>query len=351
MAVVLVVLLSALGFVVSAHQPGNRIAWLLHSTVVILLLLTVTSPVVESGQPIAPTFWDYTAIVINQGIGLTLLYPAFLILFIFPTGRFLTRRWSWAGWLGAFFVPGMLLAVLFSERLGPLPIEENWGIPNPIGFLPTGVAEAVNPAWLLGMFGIAIGGVATIIVRYRRSDHLVRTQVKWVLYTSVISAAGLIAMPLGLFDGNPTLFGILFLTVIGITPVAITIAITRYKLFEIDRLISRTLSYTIVIGMLALAFLGLVTLVTSLLPTQNALAVAASTLAVVALFNPLRRRVQKAVDRRFNRSAYQAEAVSDEFAAKLRESLTVEQLVEVWQSTVEESLQPTVSSIWLNQTP
>ena len=165
----------------------------------------------------------------------------------------------------------------------------------------------------------------------------------------MISAVGVIAIPLGLFDDNPTLFGILFLTVIGITPVAMTIAITRYKLFEIDRLISRTLSYTIVIGMLALVFLGLVTLVTSLLPTQNAVAVAASTLAVATLFNPLRKRVHKAVDRRFNRSAYQAEAVSDEFAAKLRKSLTIEQLAEVWQSTVEESFQPTFSRIWIDQ--
>jgi hypothetical protein len=349
MAVVLLVLLSALGFVISAHQPGNKIAWLLHATVVVLLLAGATSPLVESGEPIAPSFWGYIAIVINQGIPLTILYLAFLILFIFPTGRFLTRRWSWPGWLGAFFVPGLLLAVLFSEEIGPLPIEENWGIPNPIGFLPTAVAYNLSTAWFLGIIGLAVGGVVAMIVRYRMSDHLVRTQVNWVLYASVISAVGFIAMPLGLFGDNPTLFGILFLTVIGITPVAITIAITRYKLFEIDRIISRTVGYILVVALLGFIYIvGAIWLPTQLLGEQTPIFVAGSTLAVAALFNPVRKRIVGWVDRRFYRSRYDAEQVVDEFADRLRNELDVDQLTRAWVAAVTETMQPSAIGVWVH---
>ena len=111
-------------------------------------------------------------------------------------------------------------------------------------------------------------------------------------------------------------------------PIAIGMAILRYKLYEIDRIISRTLSYTIVVGLLALAYFGTVTLTTSLLPTQDALAVAGATLAAAAAFNPLRRRIQHRVDRRFNRSGYQSQLVSELFALRLLDLRTVEDVAE-----------------------
>jgi hypothetical protein len=145
--------------------------------------------------------------------------------------------------------------------------------------------------------------------------------------------------------------GLLYVIVVGAIPVAITVAVTRYKLFEIDRIISRTVSYALVVGLLVAVFFGLVTLVTEVLPPDSSdLAIAASTLAVAALFNPLRKRVQHTVDRRFNRSSYQAARVSEQFAALLDQPHTVEEIAELWKQTVNESLQPHSSGLWLNPT-
>jgi hypothetical protein len=138
-----------------------------------------------------------------------------------------------------------------------------------------------------------------------------------------------------------------------IIPTVITIAITKYKLYEIDRLISRTLSYAILVGVLGLVYVaGAVWLPTRLLgDTVPTLLVAGSTLAVAALFNPLRRRIQQAVDKRFNRSSYQAEAIAEAFSAKLQESLTVEGIAEAWTQTVQEALQPNAAGIWIKENP
>jgi len=346
MAVAVLILITALGSVISARQPGNRIAWLLHAISVGLLLSMASSLVTESDKPISPDFWDYAAFVIINGLSLSFLYPIFLIFFIFPTGRFLTRRWRWAGWIGVLFIPAMLLVALFTEEVGEIWAEEPWRIPNPIGFLPFDTVKYMSWAWQTALIVLAVGGVVALIVRYRRSDVVVRTQIKWVLYAAVVVA---VSFPFA-FGNNPTVSALLMLIVIGLIPVAITVAVTRYKLFEIDRIISRTISYAIVVGLLVAAFLGLITLITTLLQPQSSLAVAGSTLAVAALFNPLRKRVQHAVDRRFNRSSYQAARVSEQFAARLDQPHTVEELAELWKQTVNETLQPQASGLWLNPT-
>ena len=344
MAVAVLILITALGSVISARQPGNRIAWLLHAISVGLLLSMASSLVTESDKPISPDFWDYAAFVIINGLSLSFLYPIFLIFFIFPTGRFLTRRWRWAGWIGVLFIPAMLLVALFTEEVGEIWAEEPWRIPNPIGFLPFDTVKYMSWAWQTALIVLAVGGVVALIVRYRRSDVVVRTQIKWVLYAAVVVA---VSFPFA-FGNNPTVSALLMLIVIGLIPVAITVAVTRYKLFEIDRIISRTISYAIVVGLLVAAFLGLITLITTLLQPQSSLAVAGSTLAVAALFNPLRKRVQHAVDRRFNRSSYQAARVSEQFAARLDQPHTVEEIAELWKQTVNETLQPQASGLWLN---
>jgi hypothetical protein len=347
MAVAMLILITALGSVISARQPGNRIAWLLHAISVGLLLSMASSLATESDKPVSPDFWDYAAIVIINGLSLSFLYPIFLILFIFPTGRFLTRRWRWAGWIGVLSIPAMLLVALFTEEVGQIWAEEPWRIPNPIGFLPFDTVKYMSWAWQTALIVLAVGGVAALIVRYRRSDVVVRTQIKWVLYAAVVVA---VTFPFA-FGDDPTVSGLLYVIVVGAIPVAITVAVTRYKLFEIDRIISRTVSYALVVGLLVAVFFGLVTLVTEVLPPDSSdLAIAASTLAVAALFNPLRKRVQHAVDRRFNRSSYQAARVSEQFAARLDQPHTVEEIAELWKQTVNESLQPHSSGLWLTPT-
>jgi uncharacterized membrane protein YbhN (UPF0104 family) len=130
-------------------------------------------------------------------------------------------------------------------------------------------------------------------------------------------------------------------------PAAIGVAITRYRLYEIDRLISRTVSYLLVIGLLVGVYAGLVALLQVFVPSDNPLVVAASTLAVAALFNPVRKRIQDWVDRRFNRSRYDAERVMDSFASTLRDRVEVGDVVDGWVGVVSETMQPTAVGVWI----
>ena len=121
----------------------------------------------------------------------------------------------------------------------------------------------------------------------------------------------------------------------------------RYRLYDLDRLVSRTVSYAVVVGLLALLFFGIVSLLTSLLDAQSDVVVAATTLAVVALFNPLRKRVQSAVDSRFNRSRYDSQRVMDRFAESLRNRIDPDEVVEGWVGVVNETMQPAAAGVWI----
>lgn len=344
---------SFLGLLMVARQPGNRVAWLLFAvaTWVAVTGLTELRGVSDDvpPDPVAP--WDVLAIMWgNVGYFVGLLFPLLLFLYIFPTGQFLTRRWSWAGWVVGVISLLAIASQVFAEQVGPDGAD--WTVPNPIGFLE---ASSLDEGVLGAVFGVGfvvvgLGAIPAIIVRYRRSEAVVRTQVKWVVYAMVLmvgsliltSTFGTVVLP----DWADLLaFVVLMLAV----PVSVTVAIIRYQLYEIDRIISRTISYTLVLGLLAAAFIGMVAVVGSFIPSDNPVVVAASTLAVAALFNPLRRRVQEAVDRRFNRSGYRAEVVSEKFAAKLREPLSTQQITALWSQAVEEAMHPQATGIWLKE--
>lgn len=248
-----------------------------------------------------------------------------------------------------FFVIGV-----FAEGWGPPNDDYIWLIDNPIGFIPNSFWEGLFGAiWMLGLLTLSLGGFVAMTVRFRRSGLVERTQIKWVLCAALVFALTYAAsLVVNWFGGSfgDGLLGFLFVFSIALIPISITAAITRYRLFEIDRIISRTLSYAAVVIVLGALFLGMVTLVTALLPTQNSLAVAGATLVVAALFNPIRRRIQYAVDRRFNRSGYRAEELSEQFNARLRESLTTDELIDVWGETVNEALKPSATGIWIRDT-
>lgn len=213
------------------------------------------------------------------------------------------------------------------------------------GFLPIQAGLALMVIALVA-FGAA---TLTLVVRTRRATGAVRQQHRWVLFPFAVLIVGVpVAILISELRGVPgaewliAIFGYIAI------PVCFGIAMTRYRLYDIGKIISRTVAYTVVVASLAAVYFGLVTVVTALLQTQNSLAVAAATLAAAALFNPLRKRTQRAVDRRFNRSAYQSEVVSAEFAAQLRESLTIEQLTQLWTSTTISYLQPVTCGAWVS---
>jgi len=344
--VLLPTLFSALGALIFTRQPGNRIAWIFFLVGAGEILQGASERLLRSDPE--PSVWHLFAAVWLSSWFFYFLILLMLLLFIFPTGRFLTRRWSWAGWLSGVTAAAIFIGTVFVEEIGHEKVD--WVSTNPIGFIPGAPLESgtvLATLFGLGLIALMLGGVAAIVVRYRRSSSLVRTQIKWVVYALMFFVI-VLASRLFVEQWQDNLVSsLIFALSLALIPISITVAIIRYRLFEIDRLVSRTLAYILVVGLLAAIYFGTVTIITTRLPASNAVAVAGSTLLVAALFNPLRKRVQTAVDRRFNRAKFQAEQVSERFGAQLQESLTIAEITDVWIQTVDQVLQPDITAVWL----
>ncbi len=228
-------------------------------------------------------------------------------------------------------------------------------VPNPIGLVQVdGLRQGVSTALIITMLVGAGVWLAGLFARYRHSTREVRQQIKWVAWVMAVGVPLIVV-----FYGGQELFGfpslgqwndVLWIAVVSIGgPIAIGIAIFRYRLYEIDRLISRNTTYTLVAAVLAIVYAGGVALTQQVLPVQNQFGIVVSTLAVAALFNPLRRRVQNSVDRRFNRSRYDAQRVLEEFSAGLRDGVDLEQMQGAVLQVARETLQPLHLSLWVRE--
>jgi len=190
--------------------------------------------------------------------------------------------------------------------------------------------------------GITVCAIS-VVFRYRRAGVIERLQLKWLMAAAIVSALGYV-----LLFALELMFDIEFEVqlVFSLIPLAIGFAMQRHRLYDIDRLISRTVVYGVVVGVLALVFAGVVLILGNVIPGDDALPVAASTLAVAAIFNPLRRRVQSRVDRFFHRSHYDAELVAAAFAGGLRDETDADRIVKGWVGVVSETMQPTAVGVW-----
>jgi hypothetical protein len=274
-------------------------------------------------------------------------YGAIPIAFLlFPDGRLAGRRWRFVAWFavldaGAFAV----LSALARGGLGDFPT-----VANPFGLLPITISEA-QPLAVLPAIAI-LAAVVSLVVRFRRSRGEQRQQLKWVALAvalfGVYIAATSAGAALGLSAGPRDVAGIVVPTLI---PISIALAILRYRLYDIDRIISRTLSYALVTAVLAGVYVGCVVLLTDVLPFGGSVGTAASVLVAVALFAPLRRRVQHVVDRRFNRARYDAAAVVEQFAARLRDQVDLDAVRRDLVGVVHRTVQPVSASLWLRSAP
>ena len=346
----------ALGLLIAVRQPGNRVSWLLF-VVGTWFVVEGAADLRIGGQAEPPhpaSIWDALAIIwLNSGFFFALIIPLFLLLYIFPTGRFLTRRWSWAGWLAGLVASIGIFVEAFATEIGPT--DDTWTITNPIGFLEFDVenfsgledAPVIATVFGVGLVSLMVGGIPAIVTRYRRSNPLIRTQIKWVVYAMLLLAITLMSQIMfEFYQGFVAIF--LFVFGLSVLPTTITIAITRYRLYEIDRLISGTIAYTLVVTLLGLIYaVGAVWLPTQLLGEQTSIFVAVSTLAVAALFNPVRKRILGWVDRRFYRAKYDAEQVVADFADRLQDATDLNQLTEDSVAVVNRTMQPTSVGIWV----
>ncbi len=238
----------------------------------------------------------YLAILVDNLSWLLLVFPIFHLLLVFPTGRLLGRTWRWAVALEVAMI-GLLVGLgLGSEVIGP--ISENsrgdWTVEVPFGFVAADLFESTwfTIGWLIGLVTLSLAGLAAVGVRYRRAGSVERHQIKWLLaaawlFASVYVASGALGETAG--AGLEALLGL----ALGAIPLAVMVAVLRYRLFEIDHLISRTLTHALAAGLVAMVYAGTVVGLTAVLPVGGSdLAVAGSTLAAFAAFRPVRRSAQ-----------------------------------------------------------
>ena len=267
---------------------------------------------------------------------------------LFPTGRLPSRRW-WP--VVALAAVALLLLLVPAVSLWPyrgLPLERV----NALNLSPPAdpivvAASAIQAVGQVVLLVAMIGSVAGLAVRFRRSTGVERQQLKWFTYGAILNVCLLVVWTANVLD---PLVGALSSVLLASLPMAIAIAIVRYRLFDIDRFISRTIAYGVLTAILAALFVAGVLAVQSVLGPvtgSNTLAVAGSTLLVAALFQPLRRRVQQLVDQRFNRAHHDAERTVAAFAARLADEVDVGQLRAEILATVARTVEPTSVSLWL----
>jgi hypothetical protein len=350
------VFFSILGMFIITRLPDNRVGWLM---MIIAVGAANPSTVIIASLPTPPTSLSpglWLILWLNNWVWIPVIFPILLIPLHFPTGRPPSRRWNWVNWLaigmGLFFI----LFAAFQTPIGPLDNKE-WMLPNPIGFIPDDWgASTVWTVWPLGLAAIALSSVLSLFVRYRRAQEIERQQIKWLLYVAALFAV--IYSVTGMnSDSSLPLIGILNvlsdLTLLAI-PIAIAIAILRYRLYDIDILIRRTLQYSLLTGLLALFYFGGILLLQSIFRAltgeDSQFAIVISTLGIAALFSPLRLRVQEFIDRRFYRKKIDAEYSLAQFAAIARDEVELGRISGALVATVEEVVHPEKVSLWQVET-
>jgi hypothetical protein len=347
--------LGVVGFVVASRKPGNPLGWIMLAAAAVSSLSQDASFYMVADYRLRhgglPLGW--VAVLAQPGWAVSIVLTGLAVL-LFPDGRPPSPRWRWVLWLylaaATLYLVGVLIASVGAIAGHDIRVDASGNLlvlSHPTGSsMWWGVVEGV----FLPVLAVCwLGSVVAQVASYRRSSGIRRLQLKWLLAGS---ATALIGIPLTTFlsgmRGLPGLAG-------GITgavallaiPVCMGVAILRYRLFDIDRIISRTLAYAIVTGLLVGVYAGIVLLATREVSINEPVAVAGSTLVVAALFNPLRRRVQRAVDRRFNRARYDADRIVAAFAARLQDAAALDSVQDELASTVQNALEPAYLSVWL----
>jgi hypothetical protein len=343
-ALVAVCVYAAVGGLIVFRHNGHLTGWLLCLVGLAVVLADGTGSL---------SFLSETA---NRWLGSWIWASVFalfgLLTLTFPSGRVPEgdRLWPRLGRVAVVALPTLVAAAALTDTLGGP--EASVSIDNPIGFIPSWLSGPILGAVAF----ILLTGSVSLVVKRRRSSGVERAQLTWVVFPLTLFAIAVVltlsylslVAALGGDDPGDAVWTVVFVMMVAF-PVWFGVAVLRYRLFEIDRIISRTVSYALVVAVLAGTFVLVVTLLTSLLPANSDVAVVASTLVVAALFNPLRGRVQRAVDRRFNRSHYDAMLVGTAFTELVRDEVDLDRIVSGWIDVVSVTLHPTVASVWMRQ--
>jgi hypothetical protein len=330
------------GFVLASRRPENRIGWLFLVAGLGLGLGAFSNPyavhalVVDHGSLPAGRLFAWLS---NWVWVIPVAMLAFLFL-LFPTGQLRSRRWRPAAWFvgGAFALAtvGALVTATYS-----------WAHPFASSGpgIPAGLTRVLYLMISFLFTAPLLVSVVALVVRFAKSEGEERLQLKWCAWAALVLAIVFVASVWVNSAAVNVLQSVAFLCLW----TAIAIAVLKYRLYDIDRLISRTLAYAVVTGLLVGVYAGLVLLATRVLPISSPVAVAGSTLAAAALFSPLRRRVQQVVDRRFNRARYDADQTVAAFAARLKDAVDLNSVRDDLATVVGQALEPAHVSVWISQ--
>ena len=348
---VITALFAGIGALLVTRQPANTVGWILW---IVGLMVGLNQASGAYGE--ASLVWfdgnlpatPLAAWIFNSASTPPLAIALLFLPLVFPDGRLPSRAWRWVLW--AFLA--VVVEVGLPDMLRPGLIGASPFV-NPLGW--TGDPRVLDVLSAISSLSAPIAmpiAIGASVVRYRRGTATERQQLKWFGAAAALSVIGLVVAVVG--QGLPFSVVAWILAIIGLCliPVAIAIAILRYRLFEIDRIISRTVSYGVVTGILALVFIGTILVSQTVLASffsGSSVAVAASTLVVAALFQPLRRRVQSVVDRRFNRSRYDAERTAAAFGARLRDEVDLANLNAEVRQVVAATVAPAIVGLWIRQ--
>jgi hypothetical protein len=336
------------GVVVASRQPHNPIGW---------IFLAVGIPFGLSG--LAHEYATYALFTkpgslpgaeVMAWLASWLFFPplfaapAFLFL-LFPEGKVLSSRWRLVGWVAGIGIASIVLLAFAPGQLTEPPFED---VVNPLGVKSAEpILNLVGPVGWASIILSILAATASTLIRFRRAKRQERQQLKWMA-----SAAALFALAFvggGFLPGGEEIAQLAILITYAGIPVAAGVAILRYRLYEIDRILNRALVYGALTALLAAAYFGIVVALQNLIPGagDSDLTVAGSTLAVAALFRPLRARVQGFIDRRFYRRRYDAQRTLETFSSRLREDVDLDHLSRDLLGVIRETMQPAHASLWL----
>jgi hypothetical protein len=341
---------ATIGALVASRRPRHPVGWLLLAMGLALTWSGAGGGYKWYGLVARPGTLPAASYLVgfSNGLNIVSISCASFVLLLTPTGSLPSRHWRWWARVAA------AAAVVFvaASVVDPMPVYPEYpGIGNPFGVpaLAEPPLDALIPAAGVVVLVALVVAAGSLVGRFRRARGVERQQLRWLALGATLAAVALVVAiaELALRHGDTVLFQAAIGACLALLPLATGAAILRYRLYDLDRIISRTLAYGLLTILLGLGYAAVVLGLGRLLPQGSSLVVAAATLAVAAVFQPARRRIQQAVDRRFNRGRYDAARTIAAFSTRLRDQVDLDTLTSELLTVVDQTMQPSQASLWL----